>query len=194
LVERLTLSKIFFPTAIRRKKHHGYKSWDDFFTRHFHADKRPVASPDDDSVIANAREPKPYKVGRKISKRDCFWMKGQPHSLMNMLAMDPLHEQFIGGTIYQAFLSALSYHRWHAPVSGKVVESYLVEGTYFSEPVFESLGDPSAGGDIDESGEKTGQGYLTVTATRAIIIFEADNKDLGLVCFMGIGMTEGLDV
>jgi phosphatidylserine decarboxylase len=37
---------------------------------------------------------------------------------------------------------------------------------------------------------KTGQGYLTATATRAIIFFEADNKDLGLVCFMGIGMTE----
>jgi phosphatidylserine decarboxylase len=37
---------------------------------------------------------------------------------------------------------------------------------------------------------KTGQGYLTATATRAIIFFEADNKDLGLVCFLGIGMTE----
>ncbi|KAI4950984.1 hypothetical protein J4E86_007493 [Alternaria arbusti] len=172
------------------KKHHGYKSWDDFFTRHFHEDKRPVASPDDDSVIANACESKPYKIGRNISKRDRFWMKGQPYSLMDMLAMDPLHEQFIGGTIYQAFLSALSYHRWHAPVSGKVVKSYIVEGTYFSEPLFEGLGDPSAGSDIDESGEKTGQGYLTATATRAVIFFEADNKDLGLVCFMGIGMTE----
>ncbi|KAI4911872.1 hypothetical protein J4E90_006689 [Alternaria incomplexa] len=172
------------------KKHHGYKSWDDFFTRHFHEDKRPVASPDDDSVIVNACESKPYKIGRNISKRDRFWMKGQPYSLMDMLAMDPLHEHFIGGTIYQAFLSALSYHRWHAPVSGKVVKSYVVEGTYFSEPLFEGLGDPSAGGDIDEGGEKTGQGYLTATATRAIIFFEADNKDLGLVCFMGIGMTE----
>jgi len=70
------------------------------------------------------------------------------------------------------------------------MKSYLVEGTYFSEPLFEGLGDPSAGGDIDEGGEKTGQGYLTATATRAIIFFEADNKNLGLVCFMGIGMTE----
>ncbi|RYN39567.1 hypothetical protein AA0112_g3547 [Alternaria arborescens] len=172
------------------KEHHGYKSWDDFFTRHFYEDKRPVASPEDDSVIANACESKPYKVGRNVSKRDRFWLKGQPYSLMDMLAMDPLHEQFIGGTIYQAFLSAMSYHRWHAPISGKVVKSYLIEGTYFSEPLFEGLGDPSAKGGIDEEGEKTGQGYLTATATRAIIFLEADNKDLGLVCFMGIGMTE----
>ncbi len=36
-----------------------------------------------------------------------------------MLDNDPLVDKFVGGTIYQAFLSALSYHRWHAPVSGK---------------------------------------------------------------------------
>ena len=69
------------------------------------------------------------------------------------------------------------------------MKSYLVEGTYFSEPLFEGLGDASAHSDIDEVGEKTGQGYLKATAKRAIIIFEADNKDLGLVCFMGFGMT-----
>ncbi|KAF1841697.1 uncharacterized protein K460DRAFT_409152 [Cucurbitaria berberidis CBS 394.84] len=63
------------------------------------------------------------------------------------------------------------------------------DGTYFSEPLFEGLGDPSRKGGIDAEGEKTGQEYLTATATRAII-FEADNKDLGLVCFLGVGMTK----
>jgi phosphatidylserine decarboxylase len=142
------------------KEHHGYKSWDDFFVRHFHEDKRPIASPDDDNVIANACESKPYKVARNIAKRDRFWIKGQPYSLMDMLDMDPLHEQYIGGTIYQAFLSALSYHRWHAPVSGKVVKAYLKDGTYFSEPLFEGLGDPSAKGDIDEEGEKVRKRHI----------------------------------
>jgi phosphatidylserine decarboxylase len=56
------------------KEHHGYTSWDEFFTRHFHEDKRPIASPDDDNVIANACESKPYKVGRNIAQRDRFWM------------------------------------------------------------------------------------------------------------------------
>jgi phosphatidylserine decarboxylase len=27
---------------------------------------------------------------------------------------------FEGGTVYQAFLSALSYHHWHAPIDGTV--------------------------------------------------------------------------
>jgi phosphatidylserine decarboxylase len=172
------------------KENYGYKSWDDFFTRQLHEDTRPVASPDDDNVIANACESKPYKVARNIKARDKFWIKGQPYSLLDMLDMDDLHKKFIGGTVYQAFLSALSYHRWHAPVSGTVKKAYVKDGTYFSEPLFEGLGDPEAKGSIDEEGEKTGQGYLAATATRAIIYFEADNKELGIVCFLGIGMTE----
>ncbi|KAF2625870.1 hypothetical protein BU25DRAFT_105035 [Macroventuria anomochaeta] len=172
------------------KKYKGYTSWDSFFTRAVQEDKRPVASPDDDSVIANCCESKPYKVARDIKARDTFWAKGQPYSLNDMLSQDPLHEKFIGGTIYQAFLSALSYHRWHSPVSGRIVKSYKVDGTYFSEPLFAGIGDPQADGNMDSAGEKTGQGYLTATATRAIIFIEADNKDLGLVCFLGIGMTE----
>ncbi|EOA81480.1 uncharacterized protein SETTUDRAFT_35314 [Exserohilum turcica Et28A] len=172
------------------KEHHGYKSWDDFFTRRFREDKRPVASPDDDSVIANACESKPYKVSQNIAQRDRFWIKGQPYSLMDMLAMDPLHEQFIGGTVYQAFLSALSYHRWHSPINGIIKKAYLVEGTYFSEPLFEGVGDPSSHGGISSDGENIAQGYITATATRAIIYIQADNPDLGLMCFMGIGMTE----
>jgi phosphatidylserine decarboxylase len=100
-----------------------------------------------------------------------------------------LHEQFIGGTIYQAFLSALSYHRWHAPVSGTVKKAYVKDGTYFSEPLFEGLGDPKSK-EINKGGETDGQGYLTATATRAIIYIEADSKDVGLICFLGIGMTE----
>ncbi|KAF2440297.1 hypothetical protein P171DRAFT_465895 [Karstenula rhodostoma CBS 690.94] len=171
--------------------HHGFESWDDFFTRHFHEDKRPVAAPEDDTVIANACESKPYNVARNIAARDRFWIKGQPYSLLDMLDHDPLHAHFVGGTIYQAFLSALSYHRWHAPVSGTVKKAYVKDGTYFSEPLFEGLGDPSAkSSDINKGGEADGQGYLTATATRAIIYFEADSKDIGLVCFLGIGMTE----
>ena len=75
-------------------------------------------------------------------------------------------------------------------MSGKVVKAYKVDGTYFSEPLFEGIGDPQSKGNIDEEGEQTGQGYLTATATRAIIFFQADSKEIGLVCFLGIGMTE----
>jgi len=170
-------------------KHHGYKSWDDFFTRQFRDEVRPLASPEDDNVIANACESKVFNVAHNVKLRDHFWIKGQPYSIRDMLAHDPLAEEFGGGTVYQAFLSALSYHRWHAPVSGKVVKAFVQDGTYFSEPLFEGLGDINAT-DIDAGGISVGQGYLTALATRAVIFIEADNPAIGLMAFIGVGMDE----
>ncbi|KAK5019024.1 hypothetical protein LTR16_000975, partial [Cryomyces antarcticus] len=89
-----------------------------------------------------------------------------------MLAHDGLAEHFIGGTIYQAFLSALSNHRWHSPVSGNIVKAYVHDGTYYSEPLFEDFG------------------YITATATRAIIFIEADNTAIGLMAALAVGMGE----
>ncbi|CAJ2510352.1 Uu.00g050550.m01.CDS01 [Anthostomella pinea] len=170
-------------------KHYGYTSWDDFFTRPLREGVRPVASPEDDNVIANACESKPYNVARHAKLRDKFWIKGQPYSILDMLGHDSLAAQFDGATIYQAFLSALSYHRWHAPVSGKIVKSFVRDGTYFSEPLFEGLGDPNTK-EIDVKGISVAQGYLTALATRAVIFIQADNPAIGLMAFIGVGMDE----
>ena len=104
-----------------------------------------------------------------------------------MLAHDPWAEQFVGGTVYQAFLSALSYHRWHSPVNGTIKKAYVVPGTYYSEPLYEDFVN-GKGAPVD--GENTSQEYLSVMATRAIIFIEADNPKIGLMNFQGIGMTE----
>jgi phosphatidylserine decarboxylase len=176
------------------KPHHGYTSWDHFFTRTFRFEDgiRPVASPQDDNVVANACESKPYNVARNARLRDRFWIKGQPYSVRDMLGHDALAEHFDGATVYQAFLSALSYHRWHAPVSGTIVKAFVKDGTYYSEPLLEGLGDPqhAANGTIDESGETTAQGYLTAVATRAVVFIQADNPAIGLMAFIGVGMAE----
>ena len=172
-------------------EHYGYTCWDDFFTRHFRDGVRPVASPDEDGIIVSACESKPYNIAHDVKIRDTFWNKGQPYSLRDMLGYDELAEKFVGGTVYQAFLSALSYHRWHAPVSGKVVKTVLLPGTYYSEPLWEGLGDPDKQNTgIDKASETTCQGYLAHMATRAVIFFQANNADIGLVAFVGIGMDE----
>jgi len=173
-----------------KAKHHGFKSWDDFFTRRVRPEARPVASPDDDSVVANACESKPFNVSRDVKLRDRFWIKAQPYSVLDMLAHSPEAQQFAGGTIYQAFLSALSYHRWHAPVSGTVRRAFVEDGTYFSEVLWESNGSGKIDVEIDTAGISTAQGYLTALATRAIIFFEADNPAIGLMAFIGVGMDE----
>ncbi|KAF9110290.1 hypothetical protein BGX27_006569 [Mortierella sp. AM989] len=171
--------------------HHGYTSWDDYFTRRFREGVRPVASPDDDNVIVNACESRPFCVQRDVKARNKFWLKHQPYSVLDMLAHDELAHQFVGGTVYQAFLSSLSYHRWHAPVSGHIVKAYVIDGTYYSEPLFEGIGDPSKQiQEIEVAGEDPAQGYLTATATRALIFIQADNSVIGLMVFIGVGMVE----
>ncbi len=162
-------------------EHWGFTSWNDFFTRRFKDGQRPVASPDDDTVIVNACESTPYGISTDVKRQDRFWIKSQPYSLDDLLDHDDSVDQFVGGTVYQAFLSATNYHRWHAPVAGTVVRAFVKEGTYYSEA-------DSEGADATEP--KNSQSYLAHVATRAIIIIDADDPGIGLVAVVPVGMSE----
>ncbi|HET9876731.1 MAG TPA: phosphatidylserine decarboxylase family protein [Mycobacterium sp.] len=162
-------------------EHWGFTSCNDFFTRGFMDGERPVASPDDDKVIVSACESTPYGISTDIQRHDRFWIKTQPYSLQDMLANDDSVEQFVGGTVYQAFLSATNYHRWHSPVGGKIVRAFVAPGTYYSEA-------DSEGADAVEP--TNSQSYQAHVATRAIILIEADDPVIGLVAFLPVGMVE----
>lgn len=167
------------------EKKFGYTSWDDFFTRKFKPGIRPVASPDDNDVIANACESAPFRVARNVPLKAKFWIKGQPYSLIDLLHNDPWTAQFEGGTLYQAFLSALSYHRWNSPVSGKIVKAYNLDGTYYGEALAQGFKNPNG---PDKVAANNSQAFLTATATRAVIFIQADNPKIGLMCFVAVGM------
>lgn len=164
-----------------RDKHWGFTSWNDYFTRRFKPGARPIAEPDDEKVIVNACESTPYAIRTNVRRHDTFWVKAQPYSLKDMLANDESVEGFVGGTVYQAFLDAHNYHRWHSPVSGMIRKAFVKDGTYFSEA--ESEGE-------DPEGPNRSQGYLAHVATRAILLIESDDPVIGLVGMMAIGMAE----
>ena len=158
----------------------GFKSWNDFFIRQFKPGVRPIASPDDDSVIVSACESAPFAIQDQVNERDTFWLKSQPYSLRQMLNGNFV-DQFVGGTVYQAFLSAEKYHRWHSPVSGTIKKLERVPGTYYAEAASEGF---------DEAGPNNSQGYIAHVAARALIFIEADNPAIGLLCVIPIGMAE----
>lgn len=175
----------------------GFRSWDDFFTRKFKPGIRPLAYPDDQPtpdqsdptrVIVSACESSPLPLATNVKLHDTFWIKQQPYSLSDMLNNDPLTAQFAGGTVYQAFLSALSYHRWHAPVSGAVVRIQHVPGTYYSENL--SAGGFGGPDGPDPNAPDHSQPYLTAVATRGIIFIQADNPTIGLMAIVFVGMAE----
>lgn len=166
-------------------KYYGFKSWDDFFTRTFVPGVRPVAEGDD--VIANACESAPLQVVKNVKQSSKFWLKGQEYSLENMMDFEPEAAEFVGGTVYQAFLSALSYHRWNSPVSGIVKKVKMVNGSYY-------LGNRNQGFEnengADDSAPNNSQPFLSAVATRSLIFIESDNPKIGLMCFIAIGMAE----
>ncbi|KAG6907170.1 hypothetical protein DXG01_010295 [Tephrocybe rancida] len=163
------------------KPHYGFTSWDDFFTRRFKPGRRPVLRPNDLYVVVSACESTVYNVASNVQEHDLFWLKEKSYSLSDMLSNPQYLPEFIGGSIYQAFLSALKYHRWHAPVNGTVVDTQTIPGTYYSES-------PTAG--MDPAAPNNSQGYLTAVATRAVIYIQADSLDIGLMAFMAVGMAE----
>ena len=175
--------------------HYGFKSWDDFFTRKFRDGVRPVASPpehaDSSRVIVNACESTPCFRKDNVKLRDTFWLKSQPYSLADMLNGRDKAKHFHGGKVYQAFLSALSYHRWHAPVSGKVVSVENVTGTYYSENYYEGFANIVEGEQRpDPNAPNNSQAYIAEVATRGIITIQADNEKIGLMAVVFIGMCE----
>ncbi|KAI0331119.1 phosphatidylserine decarboxylase-like protein [Cubamyces sp. BRFM 1775] len=164
--------------------YHGYSSWDDFFTRRFRPGVRPVVYPTADDIIISACESKVYRLAHGVKETDRFWLKEQPYSLAHMLNYDDYTSHFVGGTVYQAFLAATKYHRWHSPVRGTIVRTVMVPGTYYAESPCEGFPHP------DPVGANLSQSFITSTAARALIFIQAANPDIGLMCLIGVGMAE----
>lgn len=161
----------------------NFASWNDFFTRRFRTGVRPVDEPDNDKVIVSACEAAPYNIARDVQMSETFWIKSQPYSLQDMFTSNysELARAFVGGAIYQSFLSAFNYHRWHAPVSGVISKAYVVDGTYYSNA--DTQGE-------DPGGLNDSQGYITAVAARAVVVIECDDRSIGKVGCVFVGMAD----
>ena len=176
------------------KPWHGFASWDAFFTRSFRPGIRPVTALHDQDTITSACEAAPYRLAIDVQAHDTFWLKGHPYSLKDMLADHPLSASFIGGTVYQGFLNAGSYHRWHSPVDGRVVGVYLQPGTYFTKLVQPQSASVSKyapeNENFDPADPVDSQAYLAQVSSRAMIFIKADSPRIGLMCVMPVGWVE----
>ncbi|KAI0598270.1 phosphatidylserine decarboxylase-domain-containing protein [Biscogniauxia sp. FL1348] len=138
-------------------------SWDSFFVREFsNIDTiRPIACKEDLNWIASSYEPKPFSLQNGVKNFDRFWLKGQLHSVVEMHNYYPQTSTFVGGTVYQAFLSAMSYH----------------DGTLPFRRV-RSLPPPNET-----------QRYVAHVATRSMFLIDIGGS-IGLVACLYIGMTD----
>jgi len=167
-------------TKLKDPKHWGYTSFNDFFHRQIISICRPLDGKGNDHVIVSANDGTVYRIAEDVKRVDDFEAKGQPYSLEDLLD-DNYVDDFVGGTIFQSFLSGNDYHRWRAPISGTVIKAEIIPGYMFSELPDEGF-DPTAG--------TYSQGYEANVNTRGLIVIEHDDPKIGKVCVIPIGITE----
>ncbi|KAJ7762423.1 phosphatidylserine decarboxylase [Mycena maculata] len=153
-------------------QHWGYKSWDDFFVRTFQPGIHALQAPENPDIINAACESQLYNLAQN----------GELHSLFDILNHDEYAAQFMGGTVFQGFLSVTGYHRRYARVTGVVRRVVPLPGTYFCQS-------PATLEETDNPYLRS-LSFITALTTRALVFIESDNPSIGLMCFIAVGMTE----
>jgi len=170
-----------FEIPDRKAPHWGFPSFNAYFHRQIKPAFRPIAAPDDPKVIVSANDGTVVTYVRDVQALARFWLKGQPYSLVNMLNGSEHTSRFIGGDVFQSFLSGADYHRWHSPIDGHVRGAQVVDGLMFSDA--ESAG-------LDPTAATYSQGYEASVNTRGLVFVESEDPVIGMVCVMPIGITE----
>jgi phosphatidylserine decarboxylase len=132
--------------------------------------------PDNDNVVNSACDSTVSRISFNVKPNARFWIKSQPYSLNAMLNGDKKYiDKFTGGAIFQAYLNPFNYHRWHSPINGTIEKAYVKKGLYFAKK---------------KKNEDNFMEYITNVNTRAFIFIKADNRKIGTVCVMPVGMVE----
>jgi phosphatidylserine decarboxylase len=187
----------------------NWHSFNDFFARKLvDPSARPIASPDDNSVVSSPADSVAQGVWRIDENSNMVGAENQQdgpdstvvikskgfNSVPQLLEGSKHANDFAGGTLTHTFLNVQDYHRYHFPVSGEVVEMKHV-------PAAVNIGgltawDPAAKKYQLYSEEPTWESI----ETRAYVII--DTEEYGLVAAMPVGMsqvssvnfTDGLEV
>lgn len=159
----------------------GFDSWNSFFIRQFVPGARTFQGDPTTSVNIGC-ETTPWQYANGVGRETPFWIKDVEYSLFDLFGgRADKAAPFVGGQVYQGFLSATHYHRWRAPIDGQLISSWVQPGTYFAQR-------PDQGEGVGTWEGTESQPYLGHVAARAIFIFS--HPLCGLVALICIGMVE----
>ena len=107
----------------------SFKSFNDFFSRKLKPKARPIPKTNEVAVFpADGRH-----LGiQTLGANEGFYVKGQQFDLPKLFQSEELAERFDKGSLIISRLCPVDYHRFHAPVSGKVSEERLINGSLYS--------------------------------------------------------------
>lgn len=107
----------------------SFKTFNEFFYRKLKPEARPLAE--------GARAVSLPADGRHLAIPDLsnverVYVKGQGFQLDGFLGSAALAKRFEGGSAVISRLCPVDYHRFHAPVSGKLIEQRSINGSLYS--------------------------------------------------------------
>jgi phosphatidylserine decarboxylase len=167
----------------------GYFTFNQFFARHAKPGMRPIAGLRDDRVMVSPADSTFvgwWQIGEqsKIYVETALDIKGIQWSIHQLLDGSAYADRFRGGIFTHSFLNTFDYHRWHAPVEGRVLEARVLQGQTFMD-----IGVRSA--IVDGRAQNVlraidGTGYQFVQ-TRGLVVIESP---IGLVACLPMGMAQ----
>jgi phosphatidylserine decarboxylase len=168
----------------------GFKTFNQFFARHAKPGMRPVAAASNDAILvapADSSFVGWWQIGQKSKlyvEDSALSIKGMQWSIHQLLEGSAYADRFKGGIFTHSFLDTFDYHRWHAPVRGRVLEARVLQGQAYLE-----VGSESAtinGTRRNVLADRDGTGYQFVQ-TRGLIVLESP---IGLVACLPMGMAQ----
>ncbi len=167
-----------------------WKTFNDFFSRYLKSPaQRPIASPDDLSVVASPADSTPQGVWKIDANSNIVTDSGVViksnlfKSVAVLIGEDSAYKNaFANGTLTHTFLDVNDYHRYHFPVGGTVKEVRIIPSDDAAGGI--TIWDPEKKRYVLESSTP---GWQNIE-TRGCVIIET--KEYGLVALLPIGMSQ----
>lgn len=167
----------------------GWLTFNQFFARRLNDGLRPISSPENNRTVTSPADCtfiETYKIAEnneipKVTMKHTH----QFASIDDLMDGSPHASNFKGGTFVHYFLNSFSYHRFHAPVSGKLVECRTIQGKSYLEV---RVGDK---GDFDAP--DTSQGGYEFNQARGLAVYDTATSqfgDIGKVAVLPVGMAQ----
>ena len=170
----------------------GYRTFNQFFARHVKPGRRPIASISDPHVVVSPADATligqwPIAGDSSVEfKPGSIEAEGLRWTISELLRDSDFANRFAGGVFSHVALRTFDYHRFHSPVSGKVLEARIIRGqAYLDVDVIES--DTVAGEPPQRQLHAIeGTGYQFVQC-RGLVVLESP---IGLVACLPVGMAQ----
>lgn len=165
----------------------GWKTYNEFFARYTKPGARPVAAITDDTVITSPAD-STFDGAWEVRDDDTIEIKGIHWKISELLEGSPYKDRFKGGMWMHSFLGPSDYHRQHAPVNGRVLESRDIMGVVYLEVT--AVPDPSTGRNtldgkrVAHFGAPDTPGYEFMQ-NRGLVVMQSN---IGLVAILPMGM------